>query len=69
MLPGTAVYVYAGAQVPDLTTLAEQGTGGILKLPVISALVLLGVFPLIVRKVMDRVKKKGDEEASVSSVS
>lgn len=69
MLPGTAVYVYAGAQVPDLTTLAEQGTGGILKLPVISAFVLLGVFPLIVRKVMDRVKKKGDEEASVSSVS
>ena len=57
MLPGTAVYVYAGSQVSDLQTLAEQGTGGILTLPVISAFVLLGVFPLIVKKTVGRLNK------------
>ena len=30
MLPGTAVYVYAGATVPDLQTLSDQGASGIL---------------------------------------
>lgn len=57
MLPGTAVYVYAGSQVSDLKTLAEQGTSGILTLPVISAFVLLGVFPLIVKKIIGRLKQ------------
>lgn len=54
MLAGTAVYVYAGASVPDLNTLAERGAGGILSPQLIVAFVLLGLFPIAVKKVMQR---------------
>ncbi|MBI1310056.1 TVP38/TMEM64 family protein [bacterium] len=54
MLAGTAVYVYAGASVPDLATLAERGAGGILSPQLIVAFVLLGLFPIVVRKAMHR---------------
>ena len=54
MLPGTAVYVYAGSAVPDLQLLAERGLGGIVSPQVLAAFVLLGVFPLLVRTIMRR---------------
>ncbi len=54
MLPGTAVYVYAGSQFPDLKTLAKEGAGGILTWPLLIAFALLGVFPLVVKKIMSR---------------
>jgi uncharacterized membrane protein YdjX (TVP38/TMEM64 family) len=57
MLPGTAVFVYAGSTVPNLTTLAEKGVGGILSPQLIVAFVLLGIFPLIVKKVMQRLSR------------
>jgi uncharacterized membrane protein YdjX (TVP38/TMEM64 family) len=50
MLPGTCVYVYAGASVPTLAHLAERGVAGILTGRVATALVLLGLFPLVVRR-------------------
>ena len=59
MLPGTMVYVYAGSSVPNLSTLAEQGVGGILSPQLIVAFVLLGIFPLLVRKVMQRFPSYG----------
>lgn len=52
MLPGTAVYVYAGSNVPDLTTLADKGVGGILSPQLMVAFVLLGVMPLFLRKLV-----------------
>jgi len=52
MLPGTAVYIYAGSSVPDLTTLADQGVGGILSPQLMVAFVLLGVMPLVLRKLV-----------------
>ncbi len=52
MLPGTAVYVYAGSSVPDLATLADKGTSGILTLNVVIAFALLGLFPLAVKKII-----------------
>ena len=52
MLPGTAVFVYAGSQFPDLKTLAEKGPGGILTPQLIAAFVVLGLFPLVVKKLM-----------------
>lgn len=52
MLPGTAVYVYAGSSVPDLTTLADKGVGGILSPQLMVAFVLLGVMPLVLRKLV-----------------
>lgn len=52
MLPGTLVYIYAGSQVPDLVTLAEQGVGSVFSAPLIAAFVMLGLFPLTVRKIV-----------------
>ena len=52
MLPGTCVYLYAGSQFPSLRELAEHGAGGILKPGLIAAFVLLGLFPLIVKRGM-----------------
>jgi len=57
MLPGTAVYVYAGSSVPELKTLAENGVGGILSPQLIVAFVLLGVFPIAVKKLMERFRR------------
>ncbi len=58
MLAGTAVYVYAGASVPGLQTLADKGIGAIFTprqmTQILVAFVLLGLFPLIVRFVMKR---------------
>ena len=58
MLPGTAVYVYAGASVPQLQTLAEKGISAIFTptqiTQILAAFVLLGLFPLIVRVTMKR---------------
>jgi uncharacterized membrane protein YdjX (TVP38/TMEM64 family) len=53
MLPGTAVYVYAGSSVPSLQTLADAGVGAVFTPAQLSRLVLafalLGLFPLVVR--------------------
>jgi uncharacterized membrane protein YdjX (TVP38/TMEM64 family) len=50
MLPGTMVYVAAGAAVPSLRQLAEEGGAGLISPPLIAALVLLGLFPLAVKR-------------------
>ncbi|NQV26953.1 MAG: TVP38/TMEM64 family protein, partial [Rhodopirellula sp.] len=56
MLPGTAVYVYAGSRFPDLQTLAEQGGSGILTPQLIIAFLILGLFPIAVKKVVSKWK-------------
>lgn len=53
MLPGTLVYVNAGRQLGELESL-----GGILSADLIGAFVLLGLFPLIARKILDVVKAR-----------
>ncbi len=58
MLAGTSVYVYAGASVPSLQELAESGLGGIFSPQVIVAFVVLGLFPITVKKVMARVRAR-----------
>lgn len=56
MLAGTFVYVYAGASVPNLQTLADKGINAVFTpqqmTQIIGAFVLLGIFPLIVRFAM-----------------
>ncbi|MEZ6062632.1 MAG: TVP38/TMEM64 family protein [Planctomycetaceae bacterium] len=54
MLPGTAVYVWAGSSVPDLETLAAHGLQGILTPKLAAAFIVLGLFPLVVRKLVMR---------------
>lgn len=54
MLAGTAVYVYAGAQFPTLSELASQGVRGVVTPQIITAFVILGLFPIVVKKIMAR---------------
>jgi len=58
MLAGTAVFVYAGSNVPSLKELSEKGAGGILSPQLILAFIILGVFPIVVKKIMAKVKAK-----------
>ncbi len=53
MLAGTIVYVNAGTQLAQLTSLR-----GILSPGLISAFVLLGIFPLVARKLVDTIKAR-----------
>jgi len=62
MLPGTAVYVYAGSSVPDLATLAEKGVRGILSPQLVVAFVLLGVTPLVLRKIVTRLRSSANAD-------
>lgn len=57
MLPGTAVFVYAGAQFPSLQILAEKGAKGILTPQLFVAFAILGVFPFVVKKIMANFKR------------
>lgn len=54
MLAGTAVYVNAGASIPSAEQLAERGLSGILTPAAILSFALLGVFPLLVKRAMQR---------------
>jgi len=56
MLAGTAVYLLAGSSVPTLAELAEKGTAGIISAKLWLCFGLLGIFPLIVKFVMKRVR-------------
>lgn len=53
MLPGTAVFTYAGSRVPSLATLSEQGVNAVFNpsqlAQILTAFALLGISPLIVR--------------------
>jgi len=66
MLPGTAVYVYAGSSVPNLQALADQGIGAVFTpqqlTKIIGAFVLLGLFPLVVRYMMKRFRGRDRSE-------
>ena len=68
MLPGTAVYVYAGASVPNLATLAEKGAKGILSPQLLIAFTLLGLVPLILKKALQRFRPAvATEESAITA--
>jgi len=54
MLAGTMVYVYAGCAIPSLQEMAprlkDEGIRAIVSPPILVALVLLGLFPIAVKK-------------------
>ena len=64
MLPGTCAYLLTGSQLPNLKTLAEKGAGGILTPGLIVAFVVLGLFPIVVKKIMDTVKRPATVEST-----
>lgn len=56
-LPATSVYTYTGSVVPDLATLAEHGLGKVVTWEFVLALSLLGLFPLVVRRLFLRFRR------------
>lgn len=50
MLPVTLVWVYVGASAPSLRLLAEQGLAGLPTVQIAIAFTLLGLLPLVVKK-------------------
>lgn len=65
MLPGTAVYVNAGTQLGELDSLS-----GILSWQIIASFALLGIFPLVAKKVLGWYRaKKGLQAAPVQEPS
>lgn len=61
MLPGTIVYAYAGSRLPSLHELAGEGTRAILTPQLLAAFVVLGLFPLVVRWIVHRLRGAGPE--------
>jgi len=53
MLPGTAVYVNAGTQLGQI-----ESAAGILSPGILISFVLLGIFPLIAKRIIDVVKRR-----------
>ncbi len=68
MIAGTSVYVSAGAAVPTLKELAEQGASGILSPQVIVAFTILGLFPLVVKRIVAAIIEKRASDRSSSSI-
>lgn len=58
MLPGTAAYVYAGYSVPSLQKFADDGLSGIVSPQLLAAFVILGLFPIVVKKGYTIIRKK-----------
>lgn len=52
MLPGTAAYVYAGASVPSLRQLADEGVGEVIRWQFLLAFAILGVLPIVIKRIV-----------------
>ncbi len=61
MLPGTTLYVWAGTTLPGLQEIVENGYRP--DVTTIVAFILLGVFPLVVKKVMEKLRGPAVEKA------
>lgn len=57
MLPATAIYVYAGTQLPGLEELQNPSATKLVSPQLLVALTLLGLFPLVMKKIMSRFAK------------
>ncbi len=69
MIPGTAAYVYAGTSVPDLQTLATKGAGGIISPQLLGAFVILGLLPIVIKKILSwtTVRREGERKGEGES--
>jgi uncharacterized membrane protein YdjX (TVP38/TMEM64 family) len=69
MLPVTIVFVYASSLLPNLETFAKDGLDAVFSprqlTQIIVAFVLLGIFPLVIRKVMQRFAREGKTKEPV----
>ncbi len=68
MLAGTVIYVYAGSLVPSLRAIEAQGVGAVFNSNQLAqltvAFTLLGVFPILAKKIVDRIRAPRTTEIS-----
>lgn len=57
MLPGTAAYVYAGASVPSLESLARDGVGQVVSWQLLLAFAILGLLPWVFKRAVNAFSK------------
>lgn len=62
LLPGNFVFVYAGTQLPTVQEAARRGLTSIFSPQLIAAFVLIGVFPLAMRRVTHRLWQRFKKE-------
>ncbi|MCP4811869.1 MAG: TVP38/TMEM64 family protein [Planctomycetaceae bacterium] len=54
MLPGTMIYIYAGSAMPSLFDLVERPVNSLMSTKLLVAFVLIGLFPLAVKRLWQR---------------
>lgn len=62
MLPGTVVFVLAGASAPSLQQIADRGIASLLDWRLVAALALLGATPLLIRWTLRMFGQRAAEE-------
>ena len=63
MLPGTAAYIYAGSNLPDLSSITNSHTSAILTPQLIAAFIFLGAFPWMAKLAMKFFRRTNDSDA------
>jgi len=66
MLPGTIAYCWAGSRLPSLAALRDDGLSAIVSPQLLVAFGLLGVLPLILKRVAQRLKPRSIDSNEVS---
>lgn len=66
MIPGTCLYLSLGANLPKLSELSQEGLKSVLKWQFLVAFVLIGIFPIVAKKIIEAVRGKPNS-ASKSS--
>jgi uncharacterized membrane protein YdjX (TVP38/TMEM64 family) len=61
ILPGSAVFIFAGTRVPSLKIVAEQGIWSLFDLPLLAALIGIAALPLVLHYVVLRLAKRMHE--------
>jgi len=63
MLPGTAAYIYAGSNLPDLSSITNSHASAILTPQLIAAFIFLGAFPWMAKLAMKFFRRTNDSDA------
>ncbi len=67
MLPGTIVFVLAGSSVKSLREIQERGLSSLLDWKLVTALILLGIVPLAIKKLLNWLRPNDSSSASLSA--
>ncbi|EAQ81689.1 mercuric reductase-like protein [Blastopirellula marina DSM 3645] len=58
MLAGTVVYVWAGASLPSMRTIQEEGFGAVVQWQTLAAFAMLGLLPLLTKQAVKRFRRQ-----------